>query len=90
MLLQEFRKVADDAHEHGFIVFTLGSNAQVSFMPDHIREAFVRAFARLPQTVIWRWEKDTIPAGCELSPNVKTFDWLPQQDLLGDSSTLLA
>ena len=66
--------------EEGIIIFTLGSNSQVSLMPIHIQEAFVRTFARLPQRVLWKWEKDS---RIQLPPNVKIVDWLPQQDLLG-------
>ncbi len=50
-------------------------------MPLRIQQAFVRVFARLPQRVLWKWEKDS---HLQLSPNVKMVDWLPQQDLLGN------
>ena len=50
-------------------------------MPAHIVEMFVRVFARIPQRVFWKWEKENIQE--KLSDNVKIVDWLPQQDLLG-------
>lgn len=48
-------------------------------MPAHAKEAFVRVFSRIPQRVIWKWENTAL----DLLPNVKTIDWVPQQDLLG-------
>ncbi len=50
-------------------------------MPLHIQQAFVRVFARLPQRVLWKWEKES---QLQLPPNVKIANWLPQQDLLGN------
>lgn len=73
-----------DGAVHGLIIFTLGSNSKVSLMPKHIQKIFLDVFARLPQRVVWKWEKEsdsTIP------PNVKLVDWLPQQDLLGKISS---
>ncbi len=50
-------------------------------MPESVRLAFVRTFAKLKQRVIWKWDKDEgMP---DVSENVKLVKWLPQQDLLG-------
>ena len=81
--MQDF---ADGAHA-GFIVFTLGSSIPVSSMPTHIVEMFVRVFARIPQRVFWKWEKGSIER--KLTDNVKIVDWLPQQDLLGNTNRFL-
>jgi hypothetical protein len=43
------------------------------------REAFLHAFAELPQRILWKWEADTIP---NKPPNVKIARWLPQVDVL--------
>lgn len=56
-------------------------------MPEHLRTAFVRAFSRLPQRVLWKWEAGDIPG---LSSNVKIVHWLPQQDLLGKTLITLS
>jgi hypothetical protein len=80
--LQEFA----DGAEHGLIVFTLGSNSRVSSMPVHIQETFLRVFSRLPQRIIWKWEKD---GQSQIPDNVRLVDWLPQQDLLGKFYGLL-
>lgn len=52
-------------------------------MPPHIFDMFVQVFARIPQLVFWKWEKKDDPMKAKLPSNVKTLDWLPQQDLLG-------
>ncbi|KAM9718548.1 UDP-glucuronosyltransferase 1A1-like isoform 2-T2 [Menidia menidia] len=62
---------------HGFVIFTLGS--MVSDLPEEITAAFVEAFRRIPQKVIWRYTGEMphdVPA------NVKVMKWLPQNDLL--------
>ena len=48
-------------------------------MPPQYRQAFVEAFSRLPQRVLWKYEGELEG----LSDNVKTSSWLPQQDVLG-------
>ena len=78
--IKEFRKFADDAKE-GFIVFTLGSTIKVSTMPKETLDAFLNAFAKLPQRIFWKWEAEEQPLN--IPPNVMMSSWLPQQDLLG-------
>jgi glucuronosyltransferase len=43
-------------------------------------QAFINAFSKLPQRVIWKWEAE-IPVN--LPSNIMMTKWLPQQDLLG-------
>jgi glucuronosyltransferase len=50
-------------------------------MPIDMKNAFISAFAKIPQTVIWRLEGDTSEA--RKVPNIRIADWLPQKDLLG-------
>ena len=78
MQKQEFKTFADGA-KNGFIVFTLGSLVPVSSMPEEAKMAFIGAFAKLPQKVIWKWEGE-IPEN--IPSNVMLSSWLPQQDLL--------
>ena len=63
----------------GVIYFSLGSVARGETMPPQYRQAFVEAFSRLPQRVLWKYEGELEG----LSDNVKTSSWLPQQDVLG-------
>lgn len=54
-------------------------------MPPHIVQVFLQVFSRLPQRVVWKWEKESL---AQLPDNVKMVDWLPQQDLLGKFNVL--
>lgn len=66
----------------GLILFTLGSNSQVSSMPIiHRLEIFLRAFSRVPQRIIWKLGTDILS---QWPYKVKIVDWLPQQDLPGN------
>ena len=52
-------------------------------MPEEKMRAFLEAFTELPQKILWKWESDSLP-GQPL--NVKTEKWLPQQDILGNTT----
>ncbi|KAF2358196.1 UDP-glucuronosyl/UDP-glucosyltransferase [Trinorchestia longiramus] len=80
--LEEFVSGSGDA---GLIYFSIGSVARSEDIPDRAKKAFVEAFSRLPQRVIWKYEGDDIL----LPPNVITRKWLPQQDILGHPKTRL-
>lgn len=82
LFLKTFKEFADGAQE-GFITFSLGSFIPVSSMPKKIVDTFIRVFSKLPQRVVWKWEGE-IPKN--VSPNIKMVSWLPQQDLLGNTS----
>jgi len=69
-----------NSSDAGFILFAIGSTLRMEDMPEHMMQSFVRAFARLPQRVIWQW-KGTPPLA--LPDNILPQAWLPQQDLLG-------
>lgn len=79
LMLKDLQSFADGA-EHGLIIFTLGSNSQVSSMAHSVQQIFFRVFGRLKQRVIWKWEKESFS---DLPSNIKLVDWMPQQDLLG-------
>ncbi|GLG96693.1 ADP,ATP carrier protein 1 [Gryllus bimaculatus] len=78
-LPQELRAWLDAAPAEGVVYFSMGSNLRSADMPAAKREAFLRAFAALPQRVLWKWEEDTLPGQ---PPNVRLAKWLPQQDVL--------
>jgi glucuronosyltransferase len=77
-LLQDVKKFLDDS-EHGVIYFSLGSIVKTNTLAADKRDAFLQAFAELPQRILWKWEADTIP---NKPPNVKIARWLPQVDVL--------
>ncbi|KAG8315500.1 UDP-glucuronosyltransferase 1-1 [Homalodisca vitripennis] len=71
------KKFIDDAKD-GVIYFSLGS-----VVPDHVLgkeffDMFTKAFQKLPQRVLWKtgWKHESLPN------NVKTANWMPQQDIL--------
>ncbi|GAB6026700.1 hypothetical protein CHUAL_013210 [Chamberlinius hualienensis] len=66
------------AGKDGVIYFSLGSYTKGESMPPEMRDKIVKAFAQIPQKVLWKYEKE-IPS---LSSNVKLIKWAPQQDLL--------
>ena len=79
LLSQPFTSFADGAKD-GLIIFTLGSIVPVSSMPEETLQAFMNAFAKIPQKVIWKWESE-VPEN--VPSNVMMTKWLSQQDLLG-------
>jgi len=65
--------------EKGVIYFCMGSMIKGHTFPEDKRQAFLRAFARLEQRVLWKWENETMP---EKPDNVMIQKWLPQLDIL--------
>lgn len=63
------------------ILFSLGTNIRSDKLTNHQKSALLQAFAKIPQTVIWKFETDTI----DLPKNVIIRKWLPQNDILGNS-----
>ncbi|XP_076050354.1 UDP-glucosyltransferase 2-like [Oratosquilla oratoria] len=68
------------AGEPGFILFSLGSAARPSDMPEEFRQMLVNVFGQLEQRVLWKWDQEDM---ADLPPNVRISKWLPQQDILG-------
>jgi glucuronosyltransferase len=66
--------------EAGFVVFAIGSAIKMEDMPEEMIQSFIKAFARLPQRVVWQWKGKV---RSDLPANVLAVPWLPQQDLLG-------
>jgi UDP:flavonoid glycosyltransferase YjiC (YdhE family) len=66
----------------GVIYFSMGSNLHSSQMGDGKRQAFLEAFSKLKQRVLWKWETDSLPGQPK---NVMLGKWLPQSDILGNS-----
>ncbi|XP_072181578.1 UDP-glucuronosyltransferase 2B33-like [Diadema setosum] len=82
-LSNELEDFMQSSGKHGVIVCTMGT--YFTSMPLNIVKAFIDAFARLPQKVIFQLR--SIPSGITLPPNVMTLPWLPQNDLLGHEKT---
>ena len=80
--MEDFVSGSGDA---GFIYLSFGSILRGVDLPESTRRAFIEAFARLPQRIVWKYEGeiDGLPSNIRLSP------WLPQQDLLGHAKIKL-
>jgi hypothetical protein len=77
-LPQDLQEFFDSATE-GVIYFSMGSNLKGVQFPEEKRNAFIQAFSKLKQKVLWKWEVDELPGK---PPNVKLSKWAPQQDIL--------
>ena len=76
--MQDIQEFIDEA-PNGVILFTFGSVVKGSSMPKERKEAFLSAFASIPQRVIWKYEEPID----DLPENVMISSWLPQRDILG-------
>lgn len=65
--------------EHGVIYLSLGSLIKGDSMPDEKRHAFIKAFERLPQRVLWKWENETMLGR---TSNILIKKWMQQFDVL--------
>uniref|UniRef100_V5GK87 UDP-glucuronosyltransferase n=2 Tax=Anoplophora glabripennis TaxID=217634 RepID=V5GK87_ANOGL len=81
----DLQKFLDDAKE-GVIYFSLGSNLRSKNLPPQKRDAFLTAFSKLKQRVLWKWEDEDLPGK---PPNVKIAKWFPQQDILAHPNVKL-
>lgn len=79
----ELNHFLNQAGDENALLFSLGSHIKSAQMPEEVLSMFVNVFNRLPYDIVWKFEGDR-PAN--LSSNVITRSWLPQQDVLGHSS----
>ena len=73
--IQEYLDSADE----GVVYFSMGSIIQATDWPVEKREAFVEAFGKLKQKVLWKYENETLPGN---PGNIMIGSWLPQRDIL--------
>lgn len=75
-----------DSATDGVILFSMGSIIQATQWPEDTREAFVKAFGKLKQKVLWKYESETLPNKPE---NVMISPWIPQRDILAHPNVKL-
>lgn len=68
-----------ESAENGVVYFSMGSNIQSSQLPVQVRDGLLKAFAKLKQKVLWKWEDSNLPGKPE---NVLITEWFPQDDVL--------
>lgn len=84
-LQEKFVKIFEKAGDDGVIIFSMGTLLKANLMLPETRNAFLNAFARLKQVVIWKFEDDSF----KIPSNVIVTKWIPQNDLLGHPKTRL-
>ncbi|KAG5670550.1 hypothetical protein PVAND_000804 [Polypedilum vanderplanki] len=75
-----------DEAEDGAILFSLGSNAKSTFLPENTIKTLLKAFSQIKQRVVMKWESDTLKGKPE---NVFISKWLPQDDVLAHKNIKL-
>lgn len=84
-LPEHIEKFMDEATD-GVVYMSLGSFLKSAAMPEEKSWEILRAFGKLKQRVIWKWEEENLP---ELPPNVLTDKWMPQADILAHKNVKL-
>ncbi|XP_065219046.1 UDP-glycosyltransferase UGT5-like isoform X47 [Planococcus citri] len=72
--------------KHGVVYFCMGSLLRGETFPPEKREAFLYAFSKIPQRVLWKWEGDVLPGK---SDNIMISKWMPQRDILAHPNVKL-
>ncbi|XP_055537419.1 UDP-glycosyltransferase UGT5-like [Wyeomyia smithii] len=65
--------------EHGVIYFSMGSMLKGRNFPAEKRNAFIKAFSKLKENVLWKYENTSLP---NKPRNVLVKQWMPQNDIL--------
>ena len=78
LLFQDLQSLLDNA-KHGVIYVSWGSLIKAHTMPKEKRVAMVNAFRKMKQTILWKYENETIP---ETADNLHIRKWLPQMEIL--------
>ena len=85
-IFQDIDEWMSGAGSHGVIYFSLGSWQQTTKIPEKYMKMFLEAFSKLPQKFLLNIGDMSI----DLPKNVKTNNWLPQQDILGKFSIIFS
>ncbi|XP_063156408.1 UDP-glucuronosyltransferase 2A2-like isoform X3 [Candoia aspera] len=81
-LPEEMEEFVQSSGEHGIVVLSLGS--MVQNLTDEKNNIIASALSQLPQKVVWRYKGKKPDM---LGANTRTYDWIPQNDLLGHPKT---
>ena len=73
----------ESSGKHGAVIFTLGTYAG-TVMSLSAMKKMARAFAAIPQRVIWQMKNDP-PESLQVPENTRIVSWMPQNDLLGNN-----
>ncbi|CAH0546757.1 unnamed protein product [Brassicogethes aeneus] len=67
-----------ESNKEGVVYISLGSVLDSNFLRDEQKEAFIKCFANITQSVLWKF--DGSPGS--ISKNVKTIKWVTQTDVI--------
>lgn len=81
MFFQDLKTILDNAKD-GAIIMSFGSLLRASSLPNSTIASFMKAFSKIPHTVIFKYEEELL----HTPPNVITRKWLSQRDLIGEWS----
>ncbi|KAF5300890.1 hypothetical protein FQR65_LT09053 [Abscondita terminalis] len=84
-LPEDLQQIMNNA-KTGVVVFSLGSYLRSDRMSIFKRTTILNALSKLPQTVVWKFETESLT---DVPKNVIIRKWLPQSDLLGMTDTKL-
>ncbi|XP_071750223.1 LOW QUALITY PROTEIN: UDP-glucosyltransferase 2-like [Lepeophtheirus salmonis] len=74
----DIKKFIDEA-EYGVVYVSFGTFLQSSLMSEEYRQIFIKAFSKLKQRVIWKWETEVME---DTPTNLLLKKWLPQKEIL--------
>ncbi|XP_065219660.1 UDP-glycosyltransferase UGT5-like [Planococcus citri] len=83
-LPEDIKKFIDES-EHGVIYFCMGSLFKMETFPEPKRIAFLRAFSKLPERIIWKWDGDLQGK----TDQIFVSKWMPQRDILAHPNVKL-
>ncbi|XP_058835769.1 UDP-glycosyltransferase UGT4-like [Topomyia yanbarensis] len=75
-----------DNSTHGVVYFSLGTNLKPSKIEQEKRDAILKALSKLKQTVIWKWDDESLVLDKNKFLLAK---WLPQDDILAHPNVKL-
>ncbi|XP_063047918.1 UDP-glucuronosyltransferase 2C1-like [Engraulis encrasicolus] len=78
----DFEEFVQSSGDDGVVVFTFGTMYK-DLTPER-RDMFLTAFQQIPQKVIWGFKGERPE---HLPANVRIYEWIPQNDLLGHPKT---
>ncbi|KAJ8918833.1 hypothetical protein NQ315_011119 [Exocentrus adspersus] len=83
-LPSDIKKYLDEASE-GAIFFSMGSNLKSADLPKEKLDGILRAFSKLKQKVLWKFEDSDIP---NKPNNLFISKWMPQSDILAHPNVI--
>lgn len=75
-----------DSATEGAVLFSMGSIVKAKSFPEDIRESLVKAFGKIKQKVLFKYENMTLP---NKPDNVMIRSWVPQRDILAHPNVQL-